>query len=332
MDDNTVDAIITDPPYYRVKGEDWDNQWKSESAFLAWIAELLVEFERILKPNGSLYFFASSKMAARVELEIGRRFNVLSHITWRKGKKATAINRTNKESLRSFAPTTEKIIFADHYNSDKRAKGETGYLAKCDELRGFIFEPLRAYIAGEFERARMLNTEGKIAANVACGFSASSGGMASRHYFSQSQWQLPTKKHYEAMRQLLNKSGGEYLRREYEDLRREYEYLRREYEDLRRPFNVTAKDQWGDIWEFDPVKVYKGKHPCEKPLPLLMHMLKASTKPNSIVFDPFAGSGSMGEACYRMGRSFIGVEKCPENYSKASQRLDAMQRQEELCL
>jgi len=24
MADNSVDAVVTDPPYYRVKGEDWD--------------------------------------------------------------------------------------------------------------------------------------------------------------------------------------------------------------------------------------------------------------------------------------------------------------------
>jgi DNA modification methylase len=29
MPDNSVDAIVTDPPYFGVKDDDWDNQWKS---------------------------------------------------------------------------------------------------------------------------------------------------------------------------------------------------------------------------------------------------------------------------------------------------------------
>ena len=93
---------------------------------------------------------------------------------------------------------------------------------------------------------------------------------------------------------------------------------------------MTARDQWSDVWDFDPVQAHPGKHPCEKPLPLLCHILKASTKPGAVVFDPFAGSGSMGEACYDLGRQFIGVEKCPENYAKAERRLLAVKAQERL--
>ena len=320
LEDNAIDAIITDPPYYKVKGEAWDNQWDSAEGFLEWVAELLVEFERILKPNGSLYFFASPKMSARVEIEISKRFNVLNNIAWRKGKAGYKeqgwSQKTRKEDLRGFIPQTEKIIFAEHYNSDNQAKGEAGYLTKCDELRGFVFEPLRAYIRNEFKRAGMLNQQGRKDADKACGVKT----MASKHYFDRSQWQLPTAEHYQALRDLLNTKGGEYLKREYE-------YLKREYEDLRRPFNVTAKDQWGDIWEFDPVAAYPGKHVCEKPLPLLAHMLNSSTKPDALVFDPFAGSGSMGEACKLTGRNFIGTENCLVNYRKASERLDALDRQ-----
>lgn len=71
---SSVDLIATDPPFYRVKGEKWDRQWKTPALFLAWLDRVLVEFERVLKPNGSLYLFASPDMAARVEVLIRGRF------------------------------------------------------------------------------------------------------------------------------------------------------------------------------------------------------------------------------------------------------------------
>ena len=332
MNANSVDAIITDPPYYKVKGEAWDNQWETPAGFLAWVGLLCEQFERILKPNGSLYFFASPQMAARVECEIGKRFAVLNSITWRKGAAGKSSvgwsQKTEKEALRMWLPETERIIFAEHYGADNMAKGEAGYEAKCDELRGFVFEPLRTYLADEVRRAGW--TPGRL--NEAMGFAPR--GMAETRYFGRSQWQLPTEPHYTKMRELL---GTEYLRREYEDLRREYEDLRREYEDLRReyedlrrPFSVTARDQYSDVWEFDPVQGYPGKHPCEKPLPLLCHIINASTKPGAVVFDPFAGSGSMGEACHMLGRELIGVELCPDNYAKAARRIAAVKAQERL--
>ncbi len=314
MDANSVDAIITDPPYYKVKGEAWDNQWDTPAKFLAWVGLLCEQFERILKPNGSLYFFASPQMAARVECEIGKRFAVLNSITWRKGAASKSSvgwsQKTEKESLRMWLPETERIIFAEYYGADNMAKGEAGYEAKCDELRGFVFEPLRAYLDGE---------------RIAAGFDRKKcddacGNQMSGHYFSRVQWTLPTAENYAKLRAAF---GAEYLRREYED-------LRREYEDLRRPFSVTARDQWSDVWDFDPVQAYAGKHPCEKPLPLLCHILNASTKPGAVVFDPFAGSASLGEACHDLGRQFIGVELCPDNYAKAAQRIAAVKAQERL--
>jgi adenine-specific DNA-methyltransferase len=141
MPDNSVDLIATDPPYFRVKGEAWDNQWESADRFLAWMGELAEQWQRILRPNGSLYVFASPKMASRVECEIAKRFAILNNLIW---VKDSAIHRRAcKEELRAFFPQTERIIFAEHFGADNMAKGEAGYVAKCDELRGFLFEPLR---------------------------------------------------------------------------------------------------------------------------------------------------------------------------------------------
>jgi adenine-specific DNA-methyltransferase len=333
MPDNSVDAIVTDPPYFGVKDDDWDNQWKDAAHFIEWIGELCVEWQRILKPNGSLYVFASPRMAARVEVKIAERFDVLNRARW--VKDAGWHQKAEKEALRSFLSPWEEIIFAEHYGSDNIAKGEASYAAQCDELRGFVFEPLRAYLDGERERA------GFTTRRVAEEYQKVTGsrtvtGMAG-HWFSRVQWALPTEKNYAWLRDLFNTQGGDYLRREYdylrreyEDLRREYEDLRREYEDLRRPFNVTPDVPYTDVWTFRTVQAYEGKHVCEKPLALMEHIILASTRPGAIVFDPFMGSGSTGVAAVLNGRSFIGCEMDPKHYANASDRIRKHQSQPRL--
>lgn len=315
MPDNSVDAVVTDPPYFKVKGEAWDRQWDRPHQFLDWIGRLAEQWQRVLKPNGSLYVFASPKMAARVEVKIAERFDVLNRVRW--VKDAGWHQKAKKEELRSFLSPWEEVIFAEHYGADNIAKGEAGYAAKCDELRGFVFEPLRAYLAAERDRA------GFTTRRVAEEYQKLTGsrtvtGMAG-HWFERVQWVLPTAKNYAWLRQLFNGQGGDYLRREYED-------LRREYEDLRRPFSVTAVDQYTDVWTFPTVQAYKGKHVCEKPLALMEHIIRSSTRPGAVVLDCFAGSCSTGHACVNLGRSFIGMELDPVWVEAGRRRLEIAQQ------
>ena len=303
LPDGSVDAVVTDPPYFNVKPDDWDNQWRSETEFLDWIGRLCAEWFRLLKPNGSLYVFASAQRSARVEVKISESFNVLNRITWRKhdgtANKGGTWCRTDKKALRSFFPASESIIFAEHYGADNMAKGETGWVAKCDDLRGFVFEPLRAYLDGEWKRAGLKRED----ADEACGTVT----MARSHFFSSSQWQLPTERNYNALRRYANARGGGFLRREYED--------------LRRPFNVLPDAQFVDVWEFKTVSAYPGKHPCEKPVDLMRHIVSTSTRPGMTVLDCFMGSGSTGVACALEGREFIGIERDKGYFTTAEQRI-----------
>jgi site-specific DNA-methyltransferase (adenine-specific) len=330
MADNSIDAVVTDPPYFKVKGDAWDRQWDKPTQFLAWLDQIAEQWQRLLKPNGSLYCFASSKMAARVECLLANRFSILSHIVWCKNdKNGNGRHKQQcKEVCRVYFPQTERLIFAEHYGADNIAKGEAGYVAKCDELRGFVFEPLRAYLDGERERA------GFSVQQVEEGLMRSDSGRktGANHWFAQVQYQLPTRPCYEWLRAFLGEGfllrnyedlRREYedLRREYEDLRREYEDLRREYEDLRRPFSVTPDVPYTDVWTFATVGHYKGKHPCEKPLAMMEHIIRTSTRPGAVVLDCFAGSGSTGLACHNLGRSFIGIEREAEYVELARARI-----------
>jgi adenine-specific DNA-methyltransferase len=309
MDANSVDAIVSDPPYFKVKGEAWDRQWDKPSQFIEWVEQVVEGWYRVLRPNGSVYCFASPKMAARVEVAIAGRFNVLNHVVWAKPPYSTKAEMFDKTTCRSFFPSSERIIFAEHYGADNIAKGEAGYVAKCDELRGFIFEPLRAYLAGEWERAGLEPKE----ANTA------TGTQMSGHYFTQSQWALPTRENYAKLQAYANANGGEYLKRDYDDLKRDYDDLKAEYEELRRPFSVTADVPYTDVWSFPTVQHYPGKHPCEKPQALLEHIVTASTREGATVLDTFMGTGSTGLACQKLGRNFIGCE-LDANYCDTARR------------
>ncbi len=79
-----VDLIVTDPPYFKVKPEGWDNQWKGDDDYLKWLDQCLAQFWRVLKPAGSLYLFCGHRLASDIEIMMRERFNVLNHIIWAK--------------------------------------------------------------------------------------------------------------------------------------------------------------------------------------------------------------------------------------------------------
>ncbi len=62
-------------------------------------------------------------------------------------------------------------------------------------------------------------------------------------------------------------------------------------------------------------------HPADKPVELVEHFLRLHTKPGDIVLDPFAGSGTTGVACKRLGRRFLGFEIDPHWCEVANRRL-----------
>ena len=151
IDTGSINLVCTDPPYFKVKNEWWDRQWDKPDDFLNWIGELCEAWKRVLAFNGSLYVFASPHMAWGVEGEVRQRFNVLSSIRWVKDDGWH--RKASKDELRGYFPNTESIIFAEQYGADGNAMNGAGYTAKCDELRGFVFEPLRAYLARERDAA-----------------------------------------------------------------------------------------------------------------------------------------------------------------------------------
>ena len=81
------------------------------------------------------------------------------------------------------------------------------------------------------------------------------------------------------------------------------------------------------VWRESIEKQIK-HHPTPKPVKLLSRLIKASTLPDDIVFDPCMGSGSTGMAAKATRRNFIGCDLDPDYVKKASEWIDSLTESE----
>ncbi len=63
-------------------------------------------------------------------------------------------------------------------------------------------------------------------------------------------------------------------------------------------------------------------HPCPRPLDQVTHIVAQWCKPESIILDPFMGSGTTGVAAIKTGRKFIGIEIEESYFNIACERIE----------
>lgn len=274
---HSVSLILTDPPYHSTKKENiyGDTLFEEDEHFLKWMSEYGNEWARVLKPNGSLYCFCSSSMAGKLESILSSQFNILSHIVWTKPNDPGFDGwkqKMNKEALRQWYAHSERIVFAEPAADGNIFRSYFGNVIRESRIQsGFTMKEL----------TEMIGAHGKV-----------------NHGGAVSNWEagrnVPSQEQYEKLRDAILDAGKI---RSMPD-----------YQDLVRPFFVDKTKEFTDVWTFPNVHPYKGKHPAEKPVSLLEHAVAASTFPNDIVLDCFAGSGSTAVAALKLGRYSVSIE------------------------
>ena len=78
----------------------------------------------------------------------------------------------------------------------------------------------------------------------------------------------------------------------------------------------------GDVLEFTKDKSLG--HPAQKPVELLVELLRRSATPGNTVLDVCAGSGSTIEACHELKLACTALEKVPAAYAVAVKRLQSL--------
>ena len=79
------------------------------------------------------------------------------------------------------------------------------------------------------------------------------------------------------------------------------------------------------VWSIN-TQAFPGAHFATFPPALIEPCIKASTRPNDYVLDPFFGSGTAGLVAQQLGRRYVGIELHREYVELAAERLKAEEK------
>ena len=86
-------------------------------------------------------------------------------------------------------------------------------------------------------------------------------------------------------------------------------------------WNFSKQNEMHNFFEspicMKPERISNPKHPTQKPVKLLEHLIKIASNEGDVVFDPFMGVGSTGVAALKNNRKFIGCELNRDYYDAA---------------
>lgn len=112
LPNESIDLIIADPPYYRIRG-DFDFVFKSEKEYLEWCRLWIAECWRVLKTTGAFYCWGSHLMIDKLSVLVIDQYDWIKRnlIVWnyKTGRPAVAAYRTETELMWFYSKTMHRI-------------------------------------------------------------------------------------------------------------------------------------------------------------------------------------------------------------------------------
>jgi DNA modification methylase len=98
FEDQSVNHICTDLPYMQIAKDKWDNQWVDEQHYLSWVESIILEYKRIIKPNGNLFIFTGRQLNRKIATILDKYFVENRIIIWARKRQ---FNTTRGKALAS---------------------------------------------------------------------------------------------------------------------------------------------------------------------------------------------------------------------------------------
>ena len=142
LDDESVDLVIVDPPYFEIVKDSWDNQWKSEQEYLDWCEEWTTECFRVLKPGRCFYVWGTTKHDTflRYKLNVLNGIEdatyqnwIIWHYDW--GGRTKKNFARKHEDLLMYSKGKEFLFNADDVLEERAVKTNMGLQRKMNLLK-----------------------------------------------------------------------------------------------------------------------------------------------------------------------------------------------------
>lgn len=114
INDDSIQLICIDPPYFLLANQKWDNQWKNQEEYINWCQIWWKECFRILKEDGSFYCFQDWRMVSEYVIGLKNIFPYFQNwITWEriKGRASKSNWKSTKEEILYFSKIKQPKFF-----------------------------------------------------------------------------------------------------------------------------------------------------------------------------------------------------------------------------
>ena len=347
MPDNSVDSIVTDPPYgLSFMGKKWDYDVPSEAIW----AECL----RVLKHGGHLLAFAGTRTQHRMAVRIeDAGFEIRDMIAWVYGSgfpkshdvskaidKAAGVERellgvkkhSSKQQIETFKNTGDYKITAPATDAAKQWQGWGTALKPALEPITVARKPLIGTVADNVlaHGTGGINIDGcrvgdevryiAPAGNKPCGNSLnmSAVGMPQDADGHTVEGRWPANLIHDGSDEVVGFAGEQ---------SRFFYCAKASKKDRDEGLEGFALHDVYSEAAATPMRDQReqtkraNNHPTVKPTELMRYLCRLVTPPGGVVLDPFMGSGSTGKAAVLEGFKFIGIEREAAYFEIASARV-----------
>lgn len=344
MADNSVDAIVCDPPYeLGFMGKSWD------ASGIAYDVDMWREALRVLKPGGHLLAFSGSRTYHRMTVAIeDAGFEIRDQIMWVYGSgfpksldvskaidKAAGAEREVTRAAASAFVKGEAVDWDQRPSGDRERRDIAATAAAAAAWQGWgtALKPAHEPIC--VARKPLMGT---VAANVlAHGTGALNiDGCRVEGDDNPVTWAAPRggiwSTDSEAKAELLVSDKGRWPANFI------HGGLAEEWSRFFYCPKASKSDRDGGLESFAAGRHHevrphhdggreteprKNTHPTVKPTELMRYLVRLVTPPGGVVLDPFMGSGSTGKAAVLEGFRFVGIDVTPEYVAIARARIEA---------
>lgn len=316
MEANSVDSIVTDPPYgLAFMGKRWDYDVPS--------VEIWAECLRVLKPGGHLLAFAGTRTQHRMAVRIeDAGFEIRDLIAWVYGS-GFPKSHNGPWGGTALKPALEPITMARK------------------PLVGTVAANVLAYGTGalNIDGCRVASPDAPETAAVSLNAGSRYAGVLNGGKVSEAEARVTSASHTGRWPANLIHDGSDEVLAGFPHSKDGVAVQRnRDGEVHNEVFGAYRKPPGADVGYgsqgsaarfFYCAKASKrdrdegNNHPTVKPTDLMRYLCRLVTPAGGLVLDPFAGSGSTGKAAVIEGFRFVGIEREAEYVEIARARVKA---------